>query len=176
MFFDQLERVRRNIGVRLGLWYAFVFTLSNVALFALAYYLLAAAIGTKDREVLAARLREYAAVYGNSGLAGLRNAIQQEEGSQKTYFVRLVSPWNDVSLVNVPDDWITFKDIPGGWSGYRHQVGAFFANRAMRPIRQIVATARSIIQTGQLDARVPARTSDDDLDELVRLFNTLLNK
>src|SRR5881396_1251615 len=236
MSFELLDRARRNIGVRLGLWYAFIFTLSSVALFALAYYLLAAVIGTKDREVLEARLREYAAVHDNSGLAGLRNAIQQEEGSQKTYFVRFVSPWNDVSLVNVPDDWITFKDIPGGWAGYRRQVGvlrvpknaekdfviasavlpdnsllqvgrstdsrtalldpvrrsfivmgsttmllgfavgAFFANRAMRPIRQIVAIARSIIQTGQLDARVPARTSDDELDELVRLFNTLLNK
>ena len=46
----------------------------------------------------------------------------------------------------------------------------------MLPIRQVVATARSIIQTGQLDARVPVRKSDDELDELVRLFNTLLNK
>src|SRR2546429_9246328 len=107
MFSGLLEPLRRNIGIRLGLWYALIFTLSSVALFALAYYLLAAAIGTKDREVLEARLREYAAVYDNSGLAGLRNAIRQEEGSQKTYFVRLVSPWNDVSLVNVPDDWIT---------------------------------------------------------------------
>src|SRR5439155_633869 len=149
MSFELLDRARRNIGVRLGLWYAFIFTLSSVALFALAYYLLAAVIGTKDREVLEARLREYAAVYDNSGLAGLRNAIQQEEGSQKTYFVRFVSPWNDVSLVNVPDDWITFKDIPGRWAGYCRQVGV---------------------------PRVPARTSDDELDELVRLFNTLLNK
>jgi signal transduction histidine kinase len=55
-------------------------------------------------------------------------------------------------------------------------IGAFFAHRALRPIRQVVATARSIIQTGQLDARVPARKSNDELDELVRLFNTLLDK
>ena len=54
--------------------------------------------------------------------------------------------------------------------------GAFFAHRAMQPVRQIVATARSIIRTGQLDARVPVRQSDDELDELVRLFNTLLDK
>jgi signal transduction histidine kinase len=46
----------------------------------------------------------------------------------------------------------------------------------MQPIRQIVATARSIISTGQLDARVPVRISDDELDELVQLFNTLLDK
>ncbi|MBI3191556.1 MAG: HAMP domain-containing protein, partial [Pedosphaera parvula] len=54
--------------------------------------------------------------------------------------------------------------------------GAFFAYRAMQPVRQIVHTARSIIQTGQLDARVPMRQSDDELDELVRLFNTMLDK
>jgi signal transduction histidine kinase len=46
----------------------------------------------------------------------------------------------------------------------------------MLPVRQIVATAQSIIRTGQLDARVPVRQSDDEFDELVRLFNTLLDK
>ena len=54
--------------------------------------------------------------------------------------------------------------------------GALFGQRAMRPVRQIVSTARSIIRTGQLNARVPVRPSDDELDELVRLFNTLLDK
>jgi signal transduction histidine kinase len=54
--------------------------------------------------------------------------------------------------------------------------GAFFAHRAMQPVRQIVSTARSIIRTGQLDARVPVRDSDDEFDELVRLFNSLLDK
>jgi signal transduction histidine kinase len=46
----------------------------------------------------------------------------------------------------------------------------------MQPVRQIVSTARSIIRTGQLDARVPVRQSNDEFDELVRLFNTLLDK
>jgi heavy metal sensor kinase len=54
--------------------------------------------------------------------------------------------------------------------------GAFFAWNATRPLRQIVATAQSIIDTGNLDARVPARESDDELDELARLFNTMLDK
>lgn len=54
--------------------------------------------------------------------------------------------------------------------------GAFFAHRAMRPVRQIVATARSIVQTGRLDARVPARQAENELNELVRLFNTMLDK
>ncbi|HEV2320512.1 MAG TPA: HAMP domain-containing sensor histidine kinase, partial [Verrucomicrobiae bacterium] len=35
---------------------------------------------------------------------------------------------------------------------------------------------RSIIQTGRLDARVPARKANDELDDLVHLFNSLLQK
>jgi signal transduction histidine kinase len=54
--------------------------------------------------------------------------------------------------------------------------GAFFAHRAMLPVRQIVATARDIIRTGILDARVPTRPSHDELDEMVQLFNAMLDK
>ncbi len=235
MSFALLKTARRNIGVRLALWYAFVFAASSVALLMIAYYLLAVAVGRKDHEVLEARLQEYAAVYESGGLPALRDALQQETGDSKTFYVRLVNAWNEATLVNVPEDWIAFKDIPGGLAGYRQRVfiripkdagrdfliasmilpdnsllqvgrstdsraalleplrrdfalyggvtivlgflaGVFFANRAMRPIRQVVATARSIIQTGQLDARVPARKSNDELDELVRLFNGLLDK
>jgi signal transduction histidine kinase len=236
MFYGPLEKLRRNIGVRLGLWYASIFTCSCIALFALAYYVLTAAIGSKDREVLQARLREYAAVYENGGLSELRAVIHQEESGQKLFFVRLVSAWNDIAYVDAPDDWITFKDIPSGLAGYRQRVGiiripknaekdfviasailpdnsllqvgrssnsrealldpvrqsfvivggvtillgfgvgVLFAHRTMRPVRQIVATAQAILRTGQLDARVPVRRSRDELDDLVRLFNTLLER
>jgi len=54
--------------------------------------------------------------------------------------------------------------------------GAFFSHRAMKPLREIVATARSIIDTGKLDARVPVRHSDDELDDLAQLFNRMLDK
>src|SRR5947209_1478015 len=43
--------------------------------------------------------------------------------------------------------------------------GALFSHRAMQPIRQILATARSIVDTGDLDQRVPVRESNDELDE-----------
>ena len=232
-----LDQLRRNIAVRLGLWYALVFTLSSVALLAVAYYLLAAAIGRKDSEVLEARLKEAATVYDAGGVRALRAWVQsQPPQSQKALFVRLVNPFNDVSFLSAPEDWVTFRDVPTGWEGYRHQVGviripqnqerdftlasaglpdgsllqvgrsadsrralldparrsfvvvgtatvilgfligSFVAHRAMQPVRQIVATARSIIRTGQFDARVPVRQSDGELDELVRLFNGLLDK
>jgi signal transduction histidine kinase len=185
---------------------------------------------------LQARWHEFATVYDHGGLPDLRRAIQQAEGDHKTFFIRLVSPWNDLALVSVPDDWVTFHDIPSGLAGYRQRIGViripkdaekdfvlasallpdnsllqigrssnsresvlqpvrrsfiivggatillgfaagvFFAHRTMRPVRQIVATAQDILRTGKLDARVPMRHSRDELDELVRLFNTLLER
>ena len=237
MSFGLLDRLRRNVGVRLSLWYALIFTLSSAAVFTLSYYLLAAAIGAKDRDVLDARLKEVAAVYQRGGLRALQGWIQSQSPQvQQSTFVRIANIFNTATLISVPPEWVTFRDVPSGFEGYRQKVGvvrmpqsaerdftlasavlpdgsllqvgrttnsreallypirksfiiigggtvvigflvgAFFAHRAMQPVRQIVSTARSIIRTGQLNARVPVRRSDDEFDELVRLFNSLLDK
>ena len=235
MYSDLLEPLRRNIGVRLSLWYALVFTLTTGALLAFTYYLLAAAVGSKDREVVEARLKEAVTLYEAGGAAALKDSIRSQPASvQNSTLIRLVSPFNTYAYINIPRDWESYADIPGtagrlrvrlirvpqsaerdfivaaadlsdGWqlqlgrsTNSREAIlnpirrtfiltggvtillgfmaGTFFAHRAMQPIRQIVATARSIIRTGQLDARVPVRKSDDELDELVHLFNALLDK
>ncbi len=233
-----LERLRRNFALRLNLWHAFIFIACNGLLFLLVYYVLVAAVERKESEVLEARLKEYALIYQSGGLSGLRRwaAQNKETGRQAQFFVRLVDRWNQQFVVQVPDEWVSFRDVETGWEGYRRQVGviripkdeerdfalvsmgfadgsllqvgrsansrntllrpvqrafllalgatvllgftggALLAHRASRPLRQIIATARSIIQTGQLDARVPLRESPDELNELARLFNTMLDK
>jgi signal transduction histidine kinase len=237
MSFGPLDGLRRNIGIRLSLWYALVFTLSSLALLTLAYYLLAAAVGRKDREVLEARLKEVATLYQAGGVRAVRDWVDNQPPQLRhNLYIRLVNIYSRVDFVSFPEDWVSLRDVPTGREGFRQQVpvvripqseerdfilvsaelsdgtllrigrtadsraallnpirriffvvgtatillgflaGAFFASRAMQPVRQIVETARSIIRTGQLDARVPVRESDDELDELVRLFNTLLNK
>src|SRR5262245_40212220 len=122
MFSGLLDIFRRNIGVRLSLLYALIFTLSSLAVFTLAYYLFAAAIGSKDREVLEARVKEVAVTYEAGGVRALRNWVQsQPVAVQQTLFVRLVSVFNNVTFVSAPQDWVTFKDEPTGWEGYRRQ-------------------------------------------------------
>ena len=233
-----LDRLRRNIGLRLSLWNATIFTVSSVALFALTYYVLAAAIQERERDILDGRLKEAAAIYDRGGVRALRDWMQSQSPKlQRILYVRLMHHFDTVTLLNVPDDWVTFKDAQTDWADYRDNVGvlvripddeekdfalesamlrdgtmlqvgrstnnratllrlllhSFFlvggatvilgilagniiAHRSLKPVRQIVATAREIIRTGQFNARVPMRESDDELDELVRLFNGLLDK
>ena len=235
---NPLDRLRRSIGLRLSLWYALVFTASGAAFYVLVYYLFASAVETKEREVIEARLKEYAAIYAGGGAGALQTWLNsaQEIRSVQPFFVRLINARNHVVITRVPPEWITFQDAGVDWGGYRRQVGVvrvpkdeekdfalasvalsdgsllqvgrstnnretflkpfrrivllamggivvigfvagtIFANRALSPVRQIIQTAQAIIRTGRLDARVPARDSDDELDELVRLFNTMLDK
>jgi signal transduction histidine kinase len=53
--------------------------------------------------------------------------------------------------------------------------GAVLAQRSLRPIRQLVH-ALAEIQAGRLDARAPRTRSGDELDELGRLFNEMLER
>lgn len=57
-----------------------------------------------------------------------------------------------------------------GFSG-----GFFLAFRSLRPVRDLIQVVRSL-DIGKMDVRVPSRQTGDELDELVRLFNTMLEK
>jgi signal transduction histidine kinase len=233
-----LERLRRKVGFRLSLWFILFFVVSNGALFALTYYLLAAAIQDRERLLLGAWLKETELLYEKGGVDALRQWMRgQPPKLQKSLFVRLVSETNSVTLINVPTEWVTFTDTPSDWNDYRHEedvliripedaerdfvldssvfadgtllqigrsttnrelllhllrhsffwvggvavllgilAGYLFSHRALRPVQQIVDTAQTIIRTGRLDARVPRRNSSDEFDELICLFNTLLER
>src|SRR5262249_33708304 len=53
--------------------------------------------------------------------------------------------------------------------------GALLAHRTLRPFRSLVSTIRSISK-GRMDARVPSYHTAVELDELVILFNAMLEK
>ncbi len=53
--------------------------------------------------------------------------------------------------------------------------GYFLASRALRPIRSLIQTV-NFVSTGQMNARVPASQTGDELDELIKLFNAMLEK
>jgi signal transduction histidine kinase len=231
-----LDRWARTLTFQLNVWYLLTFTASVIILYCFLYLLISRAVERKDREVIESRLKEYATVYRAGGASALRRVAAQEGQRQKSFYVRLLNPFNQPVFIVVPEDWVEFEppatDAVGvqrqiGWiriprdaqrdftirsillfdgsvlevgrSTNNHELllepfrtrfisvvapilllgvvgGAFFAWNATRPLRQVVATAQSIIRTGNLDARVPARESNDELDELARLFNSMLDK
>ena len=54
--------------------------------------------------------------------------------------------------------------------------GAWLAWRAIKPVRAVAATAHRIVATGDLSARVEGVQRNDEVGELVRQFNTLLER
>jgi signal transduction histidine kinase len=60
--------------------------------------------------------------------------------------------------------------------GFGFCMGAFITYRALGPIRAIISAVRSIIQTGNLRARVPDPHTEDEINELVTLFNRMLER
>lgn len=70
----------------------------------------------------------------------------------------------------------TFLWVGGAVVVIGFAAGVVAARRATRPLRDVIETAQRIIATGALDARVPSPKRDDDVAELVRAFNTVLDK
>ena len=56
-------------------------------------------------------------------------------------------------------------------------IGGYFVTfRALRPIRNLTRTVTSIIETGGMESRVPKGKTEDELNGLVILFNSMLEK
>ena len=53
--------------------------------------------------------------------------------------------------------------------------GFIFSNRALAPLRSLIQTMKRIY-SGELNARVPIRNSNDELDEIGKLFNKMTHK
>src|SRR3569832_372434 len=52
--------------------------------------------------------------------------------------------------------------------------GYVLTRRGLRPVRELAATARDVIRSGDLSRRVPEHHSTDELEEVATLFNRVL--
>jgi signal transduction histidine kinase len=69
-----------------------------------------------------------------------------------------------------------FAGVAGGAVFLSVAIGTLLAWRATRPLRSVSDTARRILATGDLSARVPGPDGSGELAVLVRQLNTLLEK
>ncbi len=236
MFWKSLKSFTHTLSFRLNVWHGAIFLGSAAVIFALLYFLLGAAIDRKDRDVIEARLREYAAVYMSGGIPALRDWTTRvnEARKERMFFVRVAKSDGAVQLLVVPQDWfeedvrrldraanaraeewtrvprnretdLTLASIVlddgtifqvGRTSDSRaillgkfRQVflivippvlllgfigGVLLTRRLTKPISDLVEAAASIVNTGRMDVRVPERPADDELQELIVLFNRML--
>ena len=71
---------------------------------------------------------------------------------------------------------LVFAAVMVGVVGLGFLGGAWLTHRALTPIRRLIQTEKQIIETGNMGARVPANPTGDELNELVTLFNRMLEK
>ena len=241
-----------SFALRLSLWYAGVFTLSALVLFALLYLLLVRFFDRSEQEIISARLKECVAIYARGGLPALNDLVRRDGETSKgrSFFIRVTGPLGSVLLLAVPGEWrpqtptgdpgsLVNQDPRAGRGGsgglppgtiWRRvprdersdfviasalltdgsvlQVGrstdrgtallqpfqvafaaalgptlllglvggAIFAHRATAPVRETLRTARRVISTGDMSARVPETQAASELADLARQFNRVLEK
>lgn len=239
MFSKRDRPFLRSLSFRWSLWYAAIFTMSAAAFMGVFYLMLIHALQTKDREILAARLQEYAGIYDTGGLTALQrwlNRYRDAGTAGDRCYVRLVTRFGRDLILSAPEEWVGFdpgridrhgiqlpryflripqneeKDFSlasalladrailqvGRSVNNREYVlvplrhtfigvglvmmalgfasGGFFIHQAMTPVRAVVAAMKSIIRTGRMEERVPTRNTGDELDDLARMFNHMLDK
>lgn len=99
------------------------------------------------------------------GMAALSSDLTLRVGRSKTDERELIERVRDGSLMALAAALLL------GIAG-----GALLTRRALRPVQQLTGVTQTILSSGKLDARVPTRGSGDDLDELARLFNSMLER
>jgi signal transduction histidine kinase len=96
----------RPLGLRLALWYATLFVLGAIAIVFLTYYLTAASLAQRDRQIIQAKLGQYASVYSREGIRGLAETVRAEQlTAPERLFVRVVDRGSEVLVLSMPQGW-----------------------------------------------------------------------
>ncbi|MGE5198484.1 MAG: sensor histidine kinase [Rhodospirillaceae bacterium] len=93
-------------GLRLGLWYAALFVGGSALIVSMTYWLTAASLAQRDREILDSKLGQYAAVYERGGLGALTDTVQAEQRTApERLFVRVVDRGAEALVLSQPEGW-----------------------------------------------------------------------
>ncbi len=100
------DLVGRAFGLRIALWYATLFLAGSIAIIFLTYYLTAASLTQRDRQIINAKLGEYAAAYQGGGIDGLAATVRAEQSTApERLFVRVVDRGAEAVVLSNPEGW-----------------------------------------------------------------------
>src|SRR3954470_6546091 len=99
-------RFGRTFALRIALWYATLFVAGSIAIIFLTYYLTAASLTQRDRQIINAKLGEYAAAYRRGGIDGLAATVRAEQSTApERLFVRVVDRGAEAVVLSNPEGW-----------------------------------------------------------------------
>jgi signal transduction histidine kinase len=225
-------------SLRLSLFYAALFFVGYLAIFAIAEFYISSSIENKERQIVLERIGEYRAWFLSGSTTGLRLRFEeQSRRSPDLLFVRILGPGINTAIFSAPtgqelldvaqldklaatDDGIVRTLVTGDprqvWTVGTSPLplnfilqagkistpefrvlntfrltflwaiipvsllafggGAFLSYRAMKPARDLTATAQTILETGRLTERVPTSHPRGDLAEMGQVFNRMLDR
>src|SRR3954467_2702079 len=96
----------QTFGLRLALWYSTLFVISATAIVFLTYALTSVSLAQRDRQVINAKLGEYAATYNRGGIRALTDTVRAEQQtSPERLFVRIIDRGAEVLVLSTAEGW-----------------------------------------------------------------------
>ena len=98
--------MRSAFGLRLALWYTTLFVASAMSIVLVTYYLTATSLAERDRQILRAKVGEYAAAYVRGGFGVLTSTVRAEQAvAPERLFVRVVDRGLETVVLSNPEGW-----------------------------------------------------------------------
>src|SRR3989449_3846407 len=95
-----------SFGLRLAVWYATLFVVGSIAIVCLTYFLTAESLAQRDRQIIQAKLGEYAAAYQRGGVGALADTVRAEQRTApERLFVRVVDRGAEAIVLSQPEGW-----------------------------------------------------------------------
>jgi len=110
MSLKPLSRLSGSAGFRLALWYSGFFIAGCVFFFGLAYFQLSATLAKRDREAVMSKFWDLAGEHQDSGLDGLKRAVDRQARQRKTrpFFIQYHAPKDAQPSRFLPEEWTEF--------------------------------------------------------------------
>ena len=105
-FVERRPLFARAFGLRIALWYATLFVTSAIAIVFVTYELTALSLAQRDRQILQAKLGDYASAYARGGINVLAATVRAEQqGAPERLFVRVVDRGVEALVLSSPSGW-----------------------------------------------------------------------
>ena len=105
-FVESRPLFARAFGLRIALWYATLFVTSAIAIVFVTYELTALSLAQRDRQILQAKLGDYASAYARGGINVLAATVRAEQqGAPERLFVRVVDRGVEALVLSSPSGW-----------------------------------------------------------------------